>query len=91
MGMKTFMTSTQGLIQLGFVIGLGLVILSSALNTFTGGGATALVRVSDRTTLNTSVGEAISGVAEFTGWVGLIVLIIVGAFLFRKMNFGGGK
>jgi hypothetical protein len=77
-GMKTFITSSQGLIQLGFLIGLGMVMLSELKH-----------NANITTTANTSIGEVMTGIGEYTGWIGLIVLIIVGAFLFKKMNFGG--
>lgn len=77
--MKAFMTSTEGLVRLGFLIGIGLVMLSELAANDT---------VAANTTANSTINEIITGIGEYGGWVGLIVLIVVGAYFFKNMNFG---
>ena len=76
--MKTFVTSTEGLIRLGFLIGIGLVMLSELKE------ADSITSVA-----NSTIDKFISGISEYGGWVGLIVLIVVGVYFFKNMSFGG--
>ena len=74
-GLRSFNTSTKLLVSLGFVIGIGLVMLSELQN-YDGISTTA----------NTTVGEIVTGISEFGGWIALVVLIIVGTYLMKAMD-----
>jgi putative Mn2+ efflux pump MntP len=81
--MKTFVTSTEGLVRLGFLIGIGLVMLSELKS-----NVATSVHNSSETLINGTFDNFISGISEYGGWVGLIVLIVVGVYFFKNMNFG---
>lgn len=74
-GLSQFGTATKTLVSLGFVIGIGLVMLSKL-------GENSSIT----TTANTTINNIISGISDFGGWIGLIVLIIVGAYLMKALQ-----
>jgi len=74
-GISTFKDSSKELVVFGFVVGIGMVMLSE------------LAQNSSITTeANTTITQIITGIGEFGSWVGLIVLIIVGTYLMKSMD-----
>jgi len=75
-GIGMFIENTEGIVKLGFVLGIGLVMLSKLSEN---GSITS--------TANSTIQNIITGLSEYGGWIGLIVLIVVGAYLLKKVNF----
>jgi len=75
-GIGAFISNTEGIVKLGFVLGIGLVMLSKLSE-----------NSSITTTANSTIQNIITGLSEYGGWIGLIVLIVVGAYLLKKVDF----
>ena len=74
-GIETFKSSSKSLVVFGFVVGIGMVMLSELSQ-----------NSSITTAANTTIQEIITGIGEFGSWIGLIVLIIVGTYLMKSMD-----
>jgi len=67
--------NTKTIVSVGFTLGLGLIMLGKFTET---SGVTVAA--------NTALGKIIVGLGEMADWIGIIVLIIVFAVLYKKMK-----
>ena len=73
MSIKQLSDNANSLVGMAFIVGIGLVILSK-FRTVSGIGTDA----------NTALGNFITGIDDFADWVGIIVLVGVGAYLLSR-------
>jgi type II secretory pathway component PulF len=70
----------MGLLVLGIMFGVGLAVLTDVQDQF-----------NESETAYDAVQDTIDAISEFTGWFGLIVLVIVAAIIIRLVTQGFGR
>jgi len=73
MAIEKLTKNAQSLVAMAFVVGIGMVILSK-FQDVSGIGDAA----------NTSIGEFVTGIGEYSDWIGIIVLVGVGVYLLKQ-------
>lgn len=80
MGVGSLVKDGNTLVKFAFILGLGLIILGKFQSV---SGIT--------TAANTAVGSAITAIDDYIEWFGIIVIVAVGAYLYKQMNTGMGN
>jgi putative Mn2+ efflux pump MntP len=73
MAIEKLTKNAQSLVAMAFVVGIGMVILSKFQD---------VSGISDAA--NTSIGEFVTGIGEYSDWIGIIVLVGVGVYLLKQ-------
>jgi putative Mn2+ efflux pump MntP len=73
MGIEKLTSNAQSLVAMAFIVGIGMVILSKFQNV---SGISAAA--------NTSIGKFVTGIGEYSDWIGIIVLVGVGVYLLKQ-------
>lgn len=74
-GVAEFATAAKGLGIAALIIAVVLMVLAEFKANTTDGNATA------------AIGAAITGIAKFPTWFGIVVIVIVGVFLFGLIKY----
>lgn len=70
----------MGILVLGIMFGVGLAVLGDVQDQF-----------SENETAYDAIQDTIDAISEFTGWFGLIVLVIVAAIIITLVTQGFGR
>lgn len=74
-GVAEFATAAKGLGIAALIIAVILMVLAEFKNNTTDGNASA------------AIGQAITGIAKFPAWFSIVVIVIVGVFLFGLIKY----
>ena len=69
-----FNKNTNALVGIGFTAGIGLIILSKFQDNSAVNGTAA----------GSAIGEFITAISDIAGWMGIVVLIMVGVYLMKS-------